>query len=668
MCVRETDKARSDWILTGRWIGWIEMMRPPTRNRTQRVPPSQRGVRGVDGGSPVVALARPARSMPSWRPWVLWLAGAACVLALILVVVMLVSSRSVEYDSMRRVSWLSAAMGKAHAQWVPRESSIAERLRQPQDQSQDQAAHDVAQQQLLPSPPQRSGDSAVPLAPPASLIPPPSSPAHATLLDLPEPLRLYYDKTRTNLQNNQRYQVCRIPDVCLTRRREFIMPTFVANFAKNELSRCMRKETLALTTFTDQIPQNNDSTLVIHWKDRDLATIMPDSKSSVRYWIPHFVGDIVPLLSAVDAISGSRWGGTIEELCVKRGTDASSGGGEMGGNPLERPAPCDVSGVLAKHDYVVEDQSGVLSRRATPWVRDMRSMMERIGIEITPFLFDANEKVYAMCFRSAVFSSQSVHEYWNGPEHIFYKANGVERAARAGEHIIAAFDRSYDRSKPSVPKPLRAKESEPCRVGVTLVKRRDTRTLAEGFEESLSKWLRAFADESSLGKQRRANTQLRAIFFEGMSLAEQIKAMQETDVMISVHGAGITNVLWMRRGGALVEILPPAYVANFGTNAVRAGLDYVAFNASADTESLRSCVDLPSAPGETVGQGWLDLKKAFDAGERDGGRLPRPQPNEIPKRAFMCLRNQKVIVDPKVLAASVASLIQAKCVIAAGAR
>jgi hypothetical protein len=44
--------------------------------------------------------------------------------------------------------------------------------------------------------------------------------------------------------------------------------------------------------------------------------------------------------------------------------------------------------------------------------------------------------------------------------------------------------------------------------------------------------------------------------FELLSLREQILKAAETDVLVGVHGNGLSHVLWIRKPGALVEILP----------------------------------------------------------------------------------------------------------------
>lgn len=45
--------------------------------------------------------------------------------------------------------------------------------------------------------------------------------------------------------------------------------------------------------------------------------------------------------------------------------------------------------------------------------------------------------------------------------------------------------------------------------------------------------------------------------FAGISFAQQLEIIQHTDVLVGVHGAGMTHEIFLTPGSALVEILPP---------------------------------------------------------------------------------------------------------------
>lgn len=87
----------------------------------------------------------------------------------------------------------------------------------------------------------------------------------------------------------------------------------------------------------------------------------------------------------------------------------------------------------------------------------------------------------------------------------------------------------------------------PPRLNVSIVVRRNSRSLIglEGhlFEAAKAKFSRV-AD-------------IRLVVFEGKPFQEQIEIVRDTDVLVGMHGAGFTHVMFMEEGrGALVEIQP----------------------------------------------------------------------------------------------------------------
>ena len=87
----------------------------------------------------------------------------------------------------------------------------------------------------------------------------------------------------------------------------------------------------------------------------------------------------------------------------------------------------------------------------------------------------------------------------------------------------------------------------PPRLNVSIIIRRNSRRLMglDGhlFEEVKARFSRV-AD-------------IRLVDFEGKPFKEQIEIARDTDVMVGMHGAGFTHVMFMEEGrGALVEIQP----------------------------------------------------------------------------------------------------------------
>lgn len=52
------------------------------------------------------------------------------------------------------------------------------------------------------------------------------------------------------------------------------------------------------------------------------------------------------------------------------------------------------------------------------------------------------------------------------------------------------------------------------------------------------------------------------VFCEDLPWAEQIKLFSEASVVVGIHGAGLSNVVFMRKGGLLIELLDPKWPNN----------------------------------------------------------------------------------------------------------
>lgn len=53
-----------------------------------------------------------------------------------------------------------------------------------------------------------------------------------------------------------------------------------------------------------------------------------------------------------------------------------------------------------------------------------------------------------------------------------------------------------------------------------------------------------------------AHVEVRSVDFGAMSFHEQLEAARDTDVLVGVHGAGFTHIMFLKPHSAVVEILP----------------------------------------------------------------------------------------------------------------
>ncbi|KYK60939.1 glycosyltransferase family 61 protein [Drechmeria coniospora] len=85
------------------------------------------------------------------------------------------------------------------------------------------------------------------------------------------------------------------------------------------------------------------------------------------------------------------------------------------------------------------------------------------------------------------------------------------------------------------------------KVVVTYIRRTTTRKLMD--EDAHMQALR----------DKIPHMELVVLDFAAMPFAEQVKAVRETDLLIGVHGAGLTHLMFLQPGSAVIEILPERF-------------------------------------------------------------------------------------------------------------
>ena len=56
---------------------------------------------------------------------------------------------------------------------------------------------------------------------------------------------------------------------------------------------------------------------------------------------------------------------------------------------------------------------------------------------------------------------------------------------------------------------------------------------------------------------------LRVVHFENMTFEDQVSSLRATNVLISMHGAGLSNIIFLQPGSTVIEILHPLLKAPF---------------------------------------------------------------------------------------------------------
>lgn len=167
------------------------------------------------------------------------------------------------------------------------------------------------------------------------------------------------------------------------------------------------------------------------------------------------------------------------------------------------------------------------------------------------------------------------------------------------------------------------------------------------------------AVQALLRRRRRIDYRVGNVSFERLDVRETLAAMRRLDVFVSVHGAGLTNMLFMRPGAAVVEAIPwplchcrsPDYFYGAGGyyhgSALALGLSYFPLCLSAADVSWHG-----SPPKLKAGArcSWRQLH-AVESVALDPHLLRsvlRAVERELVARGVLSLRSPSVDLNPRV--------------------
>lgn len=213
----------------------------------------------------------------------------------------------------------------------------------------------------------------------------------------------------------------------------------------------------------------------------------------------------------------------------------------------------------------------------------------------------------AACARSVVTTGLTADAMPDGlfPEgHFLYAANQISRAPRPTGAVVAKAVAAAGRE---------------CTVRVMVLNRYGQRYMVGDYALRTAVAAEAAAAESSAPGVSLA---AEVVFFENATFHEQISMMQETNVVVASHGAGVANLLFLRPGSVLVEVMPFGVPASpFATLSRLYGIPRVALTAQPDEDVFRSCVlhfNKDGSATDAVLARWTAAAAAFRAGDADG--------------------------------------------------
>jgi protein O-GlcNAc transferase len=117
-------------------------------------------------------------------------------------------------------------------------------------------------------------------------------------------------------------------------------------------------------------------------------------------------------------------------------------------------------------------------------------------------------------------------------------------------------------------------------------------------------------------RPRGRSIELGTVDFENFTLADQIILSNRVDVMIGVHGAGLSNLVFMEKGSTVIEVFPCDFFRDsYKTLATLVGIEY----RQIEVKDTRRCI------------------------------MPRKCQKRDQERRHPCFRDQDLIVEPEDL-------------------
>lgn len=283
------------------------------------------------------------------------------------------------------------------------------------------------------------------------------------------------------------------------------------------------------------------------------------SYDAPREHMPHFVSDIIKPLIASEVLLGSGRNILIPFTLHHVG-------GVTKVNPSARRLFWFKPALLMSPE--------TWKRPETDWVQKLTRFFKNpaLGFKIVnldPYSDkdkDEKEPLNVRIFQSIITSNVNPYEpyglFGTTGKNIVFAANGISR---------------------DPPWALRSIKERPCHITITALTRSGPRALL-----GLDVLERAITHRAKLENIR---ADFRVVDFTTMSFDEQVRTMQETHILIATHGAGNTNIIFMRPGAAFVEVFPFSYKAGpFDGFARIFGLEYSIAMSAPQTDIFKSCL------------------------------------------------------------------------------
>lgn len=148
--------------------------------------------------------------------------------------------------------------------------------------------------------------------------------------------------------------------------------------------------------------------------------------------------------------------------------------------------------------------------------------------------------------------------------------------------------------------------------------------------------------------------------FDGLSVRQQAALMQRTDILVSVHGAELSNLIFIRRGASVIQLFPFGFRSRWFDPLMDAvGATHVEAFVKPDTERFLQCVKdrtpklWPNLAPDVVQRVKTRFLQRVDLFERAGTEAKRDEAARFNGQEGVhqvCTRSQRIFIDPVKIA------------------
>lgn len=427
--------------------------------------------------------------------------------------------------------------------------------------------------------------------------------------------------------------VCRFHNSCMRRNGSLILP-FSMKIHQRKLSSC---QISSLEFF-------NSSGLPKFEMSAPSSFLDLLGAKATRFHMPHFLTDFMPGLIAYDMLN-DRFSKKLESFCQIN--DISEGNSSTCGHDIfQANSDLRLAHIIHNRDMVGKFKA---------WIPQLLSSLSKTWYLYTERSLHSSFTEDILCFNSIIRfngNARMIHsdeEFWYRKAHrLMQAAPSIPKSDKGAQHFPLSTLNRFKKRKWNIRFTIldRKEKSRRCIFNIGEVER--------------------MISELNVVNNWQIVPTLRVVYLEDMSFLEQVREMQLTDILIGVHGAGMTNLIFARPGTPILEIYPFLYVPpNFLLFARKFRLSYFSMIAQPDTTTFENCVRSAGRKHPEIVNASLEMwkmgKQIFGGNvtldQMVNKKIPAPNSGHL----RVCLRIQTLYVDVSMLHEKLKHAIQLFC-------